>query len=251
MTMTEVDRSYKHIAAITTPVALGQLSYTAMGIIDTAMVGRLGVTALAGVGLGHIITWWFLSLFWGLLTGVNTLVAQAVGARNGRGAGVALWQGLYLGILCAAGMLVLWPAAPWIMALTGVSAEVQAVAASYMQIRLLGGVGLMTLTVADNFYRGVGRTAIPMWCGFLKLFVNCGCNYLLIFGAFGAPRLGTDGAAAGTAVANVTIGFLLFAVLSCDGSFAASTTCWRRGASSPRASASSSRSACRSACKRS
>ena len=52
--MSSIDVSYRNIARITTPVALSQLSYTAMGVIDTIMVGQLGVTALAGVGLGNI-----------------------------------------------------------------------------------------------------------------------------------------------------------------------------------------------------
>lgn len=211
--MSVVDTSYRRLAAVTVPVALGQLSYTAMGILDTVMVGRLGVTALAGVGLGNIVTWWVLSVFWGMLAGVNTLVAQAVGAGRPRAAGVALWQGLHLGALCATAMLALWPAAPALFALSGVDPEVQAIATSYMRIRLLGGIGLTTLMVADNFYRGVGRTEIPMWCGFLKLVINCGVNYAFIFGALGAPRMGTDGAAVGTAFANLAIGALMLALL--------------------------------------
>ena len=211
--MSRIDISYGRITRVTTPVLLGQLSYTAMGVIDTIMVGRLGVTALAGVGIGNIVAWWVLSLFWGMLAGVNTQVAQAVGAENPRAAGVSLWQGLYLGAGCAALMLCLWPLAPWIFALAGVPPEVQAIATSYMRIRLLGGTGLMALMVADNFYRGLGRTEVPMWFGFAKLGVNCGFNYLFIFGALGAPALGTDGAAVGTVIANLTVGAAMLALL--------------------------------------
>jgi len=211
--VSRIDISYRRIARVTTPVLLGQLSYTAMGVTDTIMVGRLGVTALAGVGLGNIVAWWILSLFWGMLAGVNTQVAQAVGADDPAAAGRSLWQGLYLGAVCALLMLSLWPLAPALFALTGVPSEVQAIATSYMRIRLLGGVGLMALMVADNFYRGLGRTEIPMWFGFAKLAVNCGFNYLFIFGAFGFPELGTDGAAVGTVIANLTIGAAMLAVL--------------------------------------
>ena len=185
--MSRIDVSYRNIVRITTPVALSQLSYTAMGIIDTIMVGRLGVTALAGVGLGNMITWWVLSLFWGMLAGVNTLVAQGVGGGDRRQVGRALWQGLYLGLGCAVVMLALWPLAPAIFALTGASQAVQTIAVDYMRVRLLGGLGLVALMVADNFYRGVGRTDIPMWLGFVKLGINCGLNYVFVFGAFGAP----------------------------------------------------------------
>jgi MATE family multidrug resistance protein len=119
--MSRPDTSYRHIVAISTPVMLGQLSYTAMGIIDTIMVGRVGLVALASVGLGSILFWWFLSLFWGMLAGVNTLVAQAEGAGDRRSAGIAFWQGIYLGLALSPLVLVLWPLAPQLLAWTKAS----------------------------------------------------------------------------------------------------------------------------------
>ena len=71
----------------------------------------------------------------------------------------------------------------------------------------------MILMVADNFYRGLGRTDIPMWCGFVKLFINCGLNYVLIFGKLGAPALGTAGAALGTIIANTLVGALMLGIV--------------------------------------
>ena len=211
--MSRLDTSYGQIVRIGTPVMLSQLSYTAMGIIDTIMVGRVGVVALASVGLGSILFWWLLSLFWGMLAGVNTLVSQAEGANDRKAAGVALWQGIYLGLLLSVLVFVLWPLAPHLMAWTGASPEVQANATSYMRIRLLGVLGLMLLMTCDNFYRGIGRTDVPMWFGFVKVFLNSGANYIFIFGHLGAPELGAVGAAVGTAIANTVIGVAMFATL--------------------------------------
>lgn len=207
------DTSYRQIIRLSTPVMLSQLSYTAMGIIDTIMVGRVGVLALASVGLGSILFWWLLSLFWGMLAGVNTLVSQAEGAGDRRAAGVALWQGVYLGLCLSVLVFVLWPMAPRLVSWTGASPEVQENAAAYMQIRLLGAFGLMLLMACDNFYRGIGRTDVPMWFGFVKLFLNSGANYVFIFGHLGAPALGGVGAAVGTAIANTVIGVAMFANL--------------------------------------
>ena len=208
--MSRPDTSYRQIISLSTPVMLSQLSYTAMGIIDTIMVGRVGVVALASVGLGSILFWWLLSLFWGMLAGVNTLVSQAEGANDGKGAGVAFWQGIYLGLFLSVLVFVLWPLSPRLMSWTGASPEVQENAVAYMRIRLLGAFGLMLLMACDNFYRGIGRTDVPMWFGFLKLFLNCGANYVFIFGHLGAPALGGVGAAVGTAIANTVIGIAMF-----------------------------------------
>ena len=211
--MSRPDTSYRSVLRLSTPVMLSQLSYTAMGIIDTIMVGRVGVVALASVGLGSILFWWLLSLFWGMLAGVNTLVSQAEGANDRKAAGVAFWQGIYLGLLLSVLVFVLWPLAPQLMAWTGASPEVQENAASYMRIRLLGAFGLMLLLACDNFYRGIGRTDVPMWFGFVKVFLNCGANYIFIFGQLGAPELGAVGAAVGTAIANTVLGVAMFVTL--------------------------------------
>ena len=204
------DTSYRQIIRLSTPVMLSQLSYTAMGIIDTIMVGRVGVVALASVGLGSILFWWLLSLFWGMLAGVNTLVSQAEGANDRKAAGVAFWQGIYLGLFLSVLVFVLWPLAPHLMSWTGASPEVQENATAYMQYRLLGAFGLMLLMACDNFYRGIGRTDVPMWFGFVKLFLNSGANYVFIFGHLGAPEMGAVGAAVGTAIANTVIGVAMF-----------------------------------------
>jgi MATE family multidrug resistance protein len=211
--MSRPDTSYRQIIVLSTPVMLSQLSYTAMGIIDTIMVGQVGVVALASVGLGSILFWWLLSLFWGMLAGVNTLVSQAEGANDRPAAGVAFWQGIYLGLFLSVLVFVLWPLAPHLMAWTGASPEVQENAAAYMQIRLFGAFGLMLLMACDNFYRGIGRTDVPMWFGFVKVFLNSGANYVFICGHFGVPAMGAVGAAVGTAIANTVIGFAMFAYL--------------------------------------
>lgn len=217
MSSLPIDISYGRIFRITSPVLVTQLSHTAMGVIDTMMVGQLGVTALGAVGLGNLITWWFLGFFWGLLTGTNTLVAQAVGAGDRRGVGVAFWQGMYLGLAATVLILGIWPLVPQIMAWAGGSPEVQAIATEYMQIRLLGGWGVVLLLFADNFYRGLGRTQVPMWCGLCQLVLNCGLNYVLIFGKMGIPALGTAGAAWGTIVAQSVIGLSLLGTVLVSG----------------------------------
>jgi MATE family multidrug resistance protein len=212
-----IDISYRRIVKITWPVVITQLSYTAMGVIDTIMVGQLGVTALGAVGLAAMVTWTVFSFFWGLLSGVNTLVAQAVGAGDRRAAGVAFWQGIYLALTCGAFILVLWPLVPRIFVWSGATPEVQKLATEYMHIRLLGGLGFAMFLVADNFYRGLGRTRVPMYCGIVQMLLNCGLNWVLIFGKLGAPALGTNGAALGTVIVRMLVGLLLFGSIVLSG----------------------------------
>lgn len=207
---TKIDISYRRIVDITAPVMAHHLSYTAMGVIDTVMIGRLGVTPLAAVGLGHFISLWCLIAIEGMITGLTTLVAQAVGAKNPRAVGVALWQGIFLGLSLAVVLAGLWPAVPSILGWTGASPEMLGIATGYVQIRLLGGIGVALLLVGENFYRGIGRTRIMMGCGIAQLLLNCGLNYLFIFGRLGFPELGARGAALGTILAQLAVGAFLF-----------------------------------------
>ena len=172
-----------------------------MGVIDTVMVGQLGLPALGAVGLGHLVSFTALSFFWGTLSGVNTLVAQAVGASDREAAGRVFWQGIYFALFSSVLIASLWPLTPLVFQWTGGSPEVQAIAADYMRIRLLGGGGVILLWACDNFYRGIGRTTVTMWCGIGQMVLNCLLNYLLIFGKLGAPRMGAAGAALGTVLA--------------------------------------------------
>lgn len=209
-----IDISYRRIGRIAGPVLITNFSYTAMGVIDTIMVGRLGVTALGAVGLGNLISFTILSFFWGLFSGVNTMVAQAVGASDREAAGRVFWQGVYLALLSGAVIASFWPLVPQLFRWAGGSAEVQGIATDYMRVRLLGGIGVTLLWVCDNFYRGLGRTTVTMWCGMGQMVLNCGLNYVLIFGKFGAPKLGPAGAALGTVLAQMAVASVLFVTIT-------------------------------------
>ena len=211
--MTKVDISYRRLGRIAGPVLIANLSYTAMGVIDTIMVGRLGVTALAAVGLGSLIAFSALSFVWGMLSGVNTLVAQAVGARDREAVGRVFFQGIYLAALSAVVVSLLWPLIQGLLAWIGPGAGVQLIATDYMRIRILGCAGVILLWTVDNFYRGLGRTRLMMWCGMAQLLVNCGLNYLLIFGKLGAPKMGAAGAALGTVLAQFLVALFMLATV--------------------------------------
>ena len=64
----------REVSALAWPVILSQISSTLMGVVDSAMVGRLGATELAAVGFANVWSWTLFSLFFGAATGVQTFV---------------------------------------------------------------------------------------------------------------------------------------------------------------------------------
>ena len=86
----------REVGLLAYPVILTQLSATVMGIVDSAMVGRLGATELAAVGFAGVWSWTIFCFFFGTASGIQTFVAQADGAGRQRECGGWAWQGLYL-----------------------------------------------------------------------------------------------------------------------------------------------------------
>jgi MATE family multidrug resistance protein len=193
--------SVREVLALATPVVLTQMSATAMGVVDSAMVGRLGPTELAAVGFASIWMWTIFSLLYGTASGIQTFVAQADGAGESRSCGRWAWHGFYA-VVPASLLLValLAPLAGPLVALLGPSPELQSSAVAYTTARLAGEPALAIIMVLSSFFRGFGDTRTPLYVTLLANAVNAVLDYGLIFGELGLPAWGVQGAGAATAV---------------------------------------------------
>jgi len=187
------------------PVVLSHLCGSAMHVVDSMMVGRLGATELAAVGYGGIWMWTALTLFMGTATGVQTFVAQADGAGDHHLCGRWTWQGFYavapITVLGVAAFVAVFPA---LLAALGPSDGLREHAVDYVRMRSLGCLGLGVFMVLSSFFRGIGDTRTPLLASLVSTVVNIGLNWCLIFGNAGFPELGVAGAGVGTAVAEWT-----------------------------------------------
>jgi len=191
----------REVGLLAYPVILTQLSATVMGIVDSAMVGRIGATELAAVGFAGVWSWTVFCFFFGTASGIQTFVAQADGAGRQRECGSWAWQGLYViaptTLLSAA---VVWLAAPTLLAWLGPSEGLQEEALSYLRPRLLGISGIAIAFVWISFFRGTGDTRTPLYAAVTANLVNAVLDYGLIFGKLGLPAWEVAGAGAATAV---------------------------------------------------
>src|ERR1017187_328757 len=89
------------------PVVLSELGWMAQGVVDTIMVGSLGPAAIGAVALGNAV-YYTPSLFgFGLLLGLDTLVAQSYGRQDHDGCHRWLAQGIYLALIVTPPLMVL------------------------------------------------------------------------------------------------------------------------------------------------
>ena len=89
------------IADLAVPIVAGAFATNAMGLIDTAMVGRLGDTALAGVGIGGQLFFLLLGVLLGLSASVQATVARRVGQNQLETTGLVLNAGIVLALPAA------------------------------------------------------------------------------------------------------------------------------------------------------
>jgi MATE family multidrug resistance protein len=197
---TRFSTELKALLRLGSPIAATQFFVMAMGFLDTAMAGRYDSVHLAGVALGGAVMWPVFMLTSGVTMALTPIVAQLRGAGATDRSGSIVRQGLWVGLLASiACVLVITNSGP-IFALTGVNSEVAAIAEGYLQAASWGMPPVQVYLVLRHTSEGLGRTLPPMVIAGLALPVNALLNYLLIYGALGAPELGGVGCGWATAM---------------------------------------------------
>ncbi|MDR1931016.1 MAG: MATE family efflux transporter [Treponema sp.] len=196
---------YRSLFAISVPIILQSLINSFVNIADTVMVGRLGTTEIAAVGLGNQVFFLFTMVLFGICSGGAIFTAQFWGRRDMAGirknTGLCLILNITLALIFTAAAL-LFPEG-----IIGIYSRDRAVIETGGQyLRTLApsfipfGISyVFTLTL-----RSIERVKLAMIATFIALSLNMALNILLIFGAGPVPALGVRGAAIATVIARVT-----------------------------------------------
>lgn len=198
------------------PAIVENLLHTMVGIVDTAMVGRLGSASLAAVGLANQIFNIGLTVFAALATGSTALVARHIGAGEPKKAGEVARQSLILGVFVSGSvMLALLTTARGLLGLLFRRSESLVLDLSADYVRIVASVLILNyfLIVINAILRGAGDTKTPMRITALVNIINIIGNTVFIYGVGPIPAMGVAGAAWGTAVAQACGGVLAFRVL--------------------------------------
>lgn len=193
----------KTLTRLAVPVALTQLGMMSLGLVDLYMVGELGTRELAGVALGDLWIFGTFCLGMGVLFGLDPIIAQAHGAGDGARAGRAVQRGLALSIPLGGAIAGAWLLAEEAMLLLGQEPELAGVAGLYCRSQWWSVVPLLAFTALRQFLQGRGLMRPALWTLLLANLFNAVANWLLIFGHFGFPALGVEGAAIATGLTRV------------------------------------------------
>ncbi len=204
----------KEIAAIAVPAVLESLVTVVIASIDTKMISVLGGTAISAVSLTTQPKVFIFSIFFALGTAVSVFVAQAYGRGDREEANgyfhailkITLLLSVLLGIL-------LWLGAEPIMRLCSLQEESIGLSAEFLRI-VMGLMIFQTVSIVLNAaLRGIGRTKFTLAANLAMGVVDVICNYLLIEGHCGFPRLEVAGDAIATVLGTAASCLVSLAVL--------------------------------------
>lgn len=187
---------------------------------DMMMVGNLGSWAIAAVGLTTQPKFLMMTMFMAMNVGATALVARAKGEGNQEKANRILRQALLLTLVLSAVSSVFgYVFSEQLVRFMGATEETLGPATTYLRIQMIGFVGLAVTSTITATLRGVGSTRIAMIYNLIANIVNVICNYLLIEGHLGFPRLEVAGASIATVIGQCTALIMAFIVVLRKGQY--------------------------------
>ncbi len=189
---------------IAVPIALQSLFVSSLGIIDTMMVGQVSQTAIAAVGLANQVFFLLNFTLFGINSGAAIFTSQYWGARDIAGIRKVMGMCLLLGFSACAFFSIFALGFPD-QSLRFYSADPAVIELGSGYLRIVGfSYFATTLTLClTTILRSTGSIRLPVFVAIATLCLNTSLNYLLIYGNFGFPKLGVQGAATATSIARI------------------------------------------------
>lgn len=196
--------------ALASPIVAGFVGQMLMGWADTIMVGQTGVVPLAACAFANTVLAVPLVFGFGVLSSISVRASHAHGADEASQAGEALRAGLLLaailGVLVATGVQLAVPLLP----VLGQKPEVNAACVNFLLLCAWSVVPVYLTTASKNFCEALSRPWVPFWIMLAAVLLNVGLNWLLIYGNWGFPKMGLDGAGLATLLARIAATLALF-----------------------------------------
>lgn len=199
---------YRNVFTIAIPIIIQNGITNFVSLLDNIMVGQVGTIPMSGVSIVNGLLFVFNLCIFGASSGAGIFTAQYYGSHNEDGIRYTFRFKIFVCLLISAlGSLIFTMADKLLIGLY-LTGEGDALAAAgameygrkYLKIMLWGFLPFALSNAYSSTLRETGETFVPMVAGIAAVFVNLFLNYVLIFGHFGAPAMGVEGAALATTI---------------------------------------------------
>lgn len=199
---------YRRVLAVAVPIMLQNGITNFVSMLDNLMVGRVGTVEMTGVAIANQLMFVYQLCLFGAVSGVGIFGAQFYGRGDDKGLRDCFrFKVILCGVLTAASAAIILLAGRPICSLflqgEGAAEDAAAslrAASDYLAVMLVGLIPTALVQCYSSTLRETGETLLPMKAGIAAVCINLCFNYILIFGHFGAPRLGVRGAAIATVI---------------------------------------------------
>lgn len=199
---------YKRVLFVAIPIIIQNAVTNFVGLLDNIMVGQVGTDSMNAVAIVNQLLFVFNLCSWGAVSGAGIFTVQYFGKGDEEGVrNTFRAKIILLAIVLVLAIMLFLTAGPSLISQflhetdgVGDAAATLKFADQYLKIMLVGLVPFCITTAYANTLRDIGETVLPMKAGVIAVFVNLALNYVFIFGHFGAPRMGVNGAALATVI---------------------------------------------------
>lgn len=197
---------YRRLFSLMIPIMIQNGITNLVNMLDNIMIGTVGTAEMTGVAVANQLFFVFTLCIFGAVSGAGIYGAQFVGSGDTENVRntfrfkllfSTLITALGIGLLLTFGENLI---SAYMKGEQGVTDPVATLnfAKDYMLIMLVGLVPFALTQCYSGTLREAGKPVLPMVAGMIAVAVNMSFNYILIFGKFGAPKLGVEGAAIAT-----------------------------------------------------
>ncbi len=206
-------REFRPMIGLGAPLVLAELGWMAMGVVDTIMAGPLGAGAVGAGSLGHMLFYPVVTWGIGVLLGMDTLVAQAFGAKNLQDCRHTLVNGVWLALAVAPVLALVVLALIPLLPVTGTNPHVMALLAPYLKALTPSVFPLLLFTAFRRYLQAVDLVKPVTFALVSANIVNFIGNWVLMYGHWGAPAMGLQGSGWSTSMARVYMAAVLLAAI--------------------------------------
>ena len=169
------------IMALAIPLIANSTIQVALNLTDTYFIGRISTNALAGMAAIHWLVLVFIGVLGGVGMAVQTVVAQAYGARRYVRAAQATWTALWAALLTAPVFAMIAFSGRWFLLPFSLHADVSVLALQFWQPRMLGAALAVALWGVLGFFNGIGKPRVTLFINLITLCVNAVLAQIFIF----------------------------------------------------------------------
>eukprot|EP00903_Cladosiphon_okamuranus_P003779 g3777.t1 len=187
------------------PLIIGQLSQMLLGVADTMMIGKLGVTEMAVLTFANSLFYVPFVFGIGILTSVSVFTANANGSGDEAAGRASCRNGMYVATVLAIVLFLVTTVLSLNLGIFRQPEQVTELTKTYYQIIMASLIpGLMSVAL-KNHADALDRPWPPFWIFLWGVVLNVFLNWVMIYGKLGCPALGLNGAAYATLISRVAI----------------------------------------------